>query len=51
MWANGLASAQYDELHSYEDGLNTLGQAMQLDFGSPKQLERAMVTSRSGWSG
>ena len=47
MWANGLASAQYDELHSYEDGLNILGQAMQLDFGSPKQLERAMETSRS----
>ncbi len=46
MWANGLASAQYDELHSYEDGLNILGQALQLDFGSPKQLERAMETSR-----
>ena len=28
-----------------------LGQAMQIDFGSPKQLERAMETSRSGWSG
>ena len=47
MWANGLASAQYDELHSYEDGLNTLGQALQLDFGSPKQLERAMESSRA----
>jgi hypothetical protein len=46
MWANGLASAQYDELHSYEDGLNMLGQALQLDFGSPKQLERAMVTAK-----
>jgi hypothetical protein len=46
MWANGLASAQYDELHSYEDGLNSLGQAMMMDFGSPKQLERAMETSR-----
>ncbi len=46
MWANGLASAQYDELHSYEDGINTLGQAMQIDYGSPKQLERAMVTAK-----
>jgi hypothetical protein len=46
MFANGLASAQYDELHSYEDGLNVLGQAMMLDFGSPKQLERAMESSR-----
>ena len=46
MWENGLARAQYDELHSYEDGINILGQAMLIDFGSPKQLERAMETSR-----
>ncbi len=46
MFTNGLATAQYDELHSYEDGLNVLGQAMMLDFGSPKQLERAMESSR-----
>jgi hypothetical protein len=46
MFANGLAIAQYDELHSYEDGLNVLGQAMMIDFGSPKQLERAMESSR-----
>ncbi len=46
MFANGLAKAQYDELHSYEDGLNVLGQAMMIDFGSPKQLERAMETAR-----
>jgi hypothetical protein len=46
MMTNGLATAQYDELHSYEDGINTLGQAMLIDFGSPKQLERAMETSR-----
>ena len=35
-----------DELHSYEDGINVLGQAMLIDYGSPKQLERAMETSR-----
>jgi len=46
MWENGLARAQYDELHSYEDGINTLGQALQIDYGSPKQLERAMVTAK-----
>ena len=46
MWANGLARAQFDELHSYEDGINTLGQAMMMNFGSPKQLERAMETSK-----
>jgi hypothetical protein len=46
MWENGLARAQYDELHSYEDGINTLGQAMMMDYGSPKQLERAMATAK-----
>ena len=46
MWENGLAKAQYDELHSYEDGINTLGQSMQIDFGNPKQLERAMLTAK-----
>jgi hypothetical protein len=46
MFTNGLATAQYDELHSYEDGINVLGQAMMIDFGSPRQIERAMETSR-----
>ncbi len=46
MWTNGLATAQFDELHSYEDGLNVLGQSMMMDFGNPKDLERAMVTAK-----
>ncbi len=46
MWDNGLARGQYDELHSYEDGLNTLGQTMMLDYGSPRQFERAMKTAK-----
>jgi Concanavalin A-like lectin/glucanases superfamily len=46
MWTNGLATAQFDELHAYEDGLNVLGQSMMMDFGSPKQIERAMVTAK-----
>lgn len=46
MFANGLASAQYDELHAYEDGINVLSEAMMLDYGSPRLLERAMETSR-----
>jgi len=29
-----------------EDGLNVLGESMQLDFGSPEQIERAMVTAK-----
>ncbi len=47
MFANGLATGQYDELHSYEDGLNTLGQSLMLDYGSPRMLERAMESSRA----
>ncbi len=46
LFLNGLASGQYDELHSFEDGINVLGQMMLLDFGSPKQIERAMQTSK-----
>lgn len=46
MFANGLAKAQYDELHSYEDGINVLGQSMLIDYGNPKQIERAMVTAK-----
>ena len=46
MFTNGLATAQYDELHSYEDGINVLGQSMLIDYGSPKQLERAMETAK-----
>jgi len=39
MWTNGLATGQFDELHSYEDGLNVLGQSLLMDFGNPKELE------------
>ncbi len=46
MFTNGLATIQTDELHSYEDGINVLGESMLLDFGSPKQIERAMVTAK-----
>lgn len=46
MWDHGMAKGQYDELHAYEDGINMLGEAMQMNFGSPKQLERAMVTAK-----
>lgn len=46
MFTNGLATIQTDELHSYEDGLNVLGESLLLDFGSPKQIERAMITAK-----
>ncbi|MEK6336219.1 MAG: LamG-like jellyroll fold domain-containing protein [Acidobacteriota bacterium] len=47
MFTNGLPAIQADELHSYEEGIQVLGQSLLLDYGDPKQLERAMETSRS----
>jgi hypothetical protein len=45
MFTNGLSTIQTDELHSYEEGIQVLGQAMLLDYASPVQLERAMETA------
>ena len=45
MFTNGLSTIQADELHSYEEGIQVLGQVMLLDFGNPIQLERAMETA------
>jgi len=45
MFTNGLPTIQADELHSYEEGISALGQCLTLDYGSPKQLERAMETT------
>ena len=47
MFTNGLPTIQADELHSYEEGIQALGQSLLLDYGDPKQLERAMETARS----
>ena len=46
MFTNGLPTIQTDELHSYEEGINCLGQNLILDFGNPQQIERAMATAR-----
>ena len=45
MFTNGLSTIQADELHSYEEGIDVLGQAMMLDYGGPTQIERAMETA------
>ncbi|MBC7930449.1 MAG: LamG domain-containing protein, partial [Rubrivivax sp.] len=47
LFTNGLSTIQTDELHSYEEGIQVLGQSLLLDYGNPKQLERAMETSRA----
>ena len=46
LFLNGLSTIMTDELHSYEEGIQALSQAMMLDYGSPKQMERAMETAR-----
>jgi hypothetical protein len=46
MFTNGLPTIQADELHSYEEGINCLAQNLILEYGSPRQLERAMTTAR-----
>lgn len=46
MFTHGLSTIQADELHSYEEGINCLGQNLILDYGSPRLLERAMETAR-----
>ncbi len=46
MFTNGLPTIQADELHSYEEGINCLAQNLIVDYGSPRQLERAMATAR-----
>ncbi|WBO23740.1 LamG-like jellyroll fold domain-containing protein [Sphingomonas abietis] len=47
MWSNGLGRIRTDELHSYEEGINTLGQAMLLDWGDPSAIERSMAVARN----
>jgi hypothetical protein len=46
MFTDGLSTIQADELHGYEEGIDCLGANLILDYGNPKQLERAMVTQR-----
>jgi hypothetical protein len=45
MFTNGLSTIQADELHSYEEGIQVLGQSMLLHFGNPSTVERAMETA------
>jgi hypothetical protein len=46
MFTNGLSTIQADELHSYEEGINCLGENLIVSPASPQQLERAMDTMR-----
>jgi hypothetical protein len=45
MFTNGLATIATDELHSYEDGINSNSEAMYIGWGDPKVVERLMTTT------
>lgn len=47
MFTNGLSTIQTDELHSYEEGINAIGEVLLLRHGSPRQFERAMATAKA----
>ncbi len=44
MFTNGLSTIMTDELHTYEEGINTNSEAMYLNYGDPKVVERLMTT-------
>jgi catechol 2,3-dioxygenase-like lactoylglutathione lyase family enzyme len=44
MFTNGLSTIQTDGLHAHEEGIEAQTQAMLVDYGSPKQVERIMET-------
>jgi len=46
MWSGGLSRIRADELHSYEEGINTVAQSMQIDWGNPTAIERGMAVAR-----
>jgi hypothetical protein len=46
MITDGLNTIRADELHSYEEGINTIAQYGQMNRGSPKAIERLMATAR-----
>ena len=46
MLSPGLGTIKTDELHSYEEGINAKSEAMYLDYGDPKAVERLMQSAR-----
>ena len=44
MFTNGLSTIAADELHSYEEGINSNSEAMYINWGDPKVVERLMTT-------
>ena len=47
MRTNGLGTITTDELHAYEEGLNSDAERLYLNWGEPKAIERLMDTVRA----
>ncbi|WP_230632009.1 LamG domain-containing protein [Sphingomonas sp. Leaf37] len=47
MRVNGLGYITTDELHAYEEGLNSDAQRLYLNWGEPRAVERIMETTRA----
>lgn len=47
MRVNGLGYITTDELHAYEEGLNSDAERLYLNWGEPKAVERLMATTRA----
>lgn len=47
MRTNGLGTITTDELHAYEEGLNSDAERLYLDWGEPVALERLMATVKA----
>jgi hypothetical protein len=47
MRVNGLGYITTDELHAYEEGLNSDAERLYLNWGEPRAVERLMATSKA----
>jgi hypothetical protein len=47
MFTQGLATIQTDGLHAHEEGIEAQTQAMLVDYGNPRHVERMMETVRA----
>ncbi len=47
MRVDGLGFITTDELHAYEEGLNSDGERLYLNWGEPKAIERLMATTKT----
>lgn len=47
MFTNGLSTIETDELHAYEEGINTNSAMLYLNWGQPRTLERLMETVKA----